>query len=258
MYTQEEVKKVQGRLLEMAKAIRDILTAYDIPYFITYGTLLGAVRHQGFIPWDDDLDFYLFEDSYQEAIKVLRANLTSDLFVEDEESEPKYFHGWAHVKDLNSYTECDLFPQDGEYSHHGISVDLYKMYKTTDRDEKALILNNQIDYLNRRYKKGFMPESEFVSRMNVATQALNEEQHNIDNWSVPTNVVYTCFGYYNKEFFYEDELFPLKEYKFEDTTFLGPNNASVFLTRCYKSYMKWPDVEKRNPHYSSVKFLNNE
>ena len=46
MYTQEDVKKVQARLIEMAKAIRDILETHNIPYFITYGTLLGAVRHK--------------------------------------------------------------------------------------------------------------------------------------------------------------------------------------------------------------------
>lgn len=254
MYTQEDIKKVQVRLLEMAKVIRDILETHNIPYFITYGTLLGAIRHKGFIPWDDDFDFYLFDDSYDEAIRVLRENLSQDMFVEDQLSEPKYFHGWAHIKDLHSYTECDLFPQDGEYAHHGISIDLYKMYKTTDRDEKALILKNRIDYLNRRFEKGCMDETIYRERLETDSKTLNEELENIKKWNVPTNEVYTCFGLYNKEFLYRDELFPLKKFKFEDTDFWGPGNAEVFLTRCYKSYMRWPDEEKRLPHYSAVRF----
>ena len=252
MYTQEDRKKVQQRLLEMAKQIAAILENNNIPHFITYGTLLGAVRHKGFIPWDDDFDFYLLDEMYDTAIEILRDNLDADMFVEDEKSEPNYFHGWAHVKDVNSYTECDLFPQDGVYAHHGISVDLYRMYKTTDRDEKSLIAKNQSEYYNRRFRKGFLDETVFNERIAAVNKVLEEEKQK--KWEVPTNEVYTCFGYYG-EFLYKEELFPLRKYKFEDTEFYGPNNASVFLTRCYKSYMRWPDEEKRLPHYSSVTFL---
>ena len=84
MYSQEKTRRVQLRLLEMAKSIRDILERHDIPYFITYGTLLGAVRHQGFIPWDDDFDFYLLAESYGQAMMVLNDELPDHLFLENE------------------------------------------------------------------------------------------------------------------------------------------------------------------------------
>ena len=112
MCTPEEVKRIQSRLLEMAVAVRDILEKHHIPYFLTYGSLLGAVRHQGFIPWDDDFDLYLFDDSYDEAMKVLGAELPGDMFLEYWETEPLFFHAWAHVKDMHSRTECESFPQE--------------------------------------------------------------------------------------------------------------------------------------------------
>ena len=54
-----DIKRVQKRLLEMGTVIARILEKHDIPYMITFGTLLGAVRHHGFIPWDDDFDIFL-------------------------------------------------------------------------------------------------------------------------------------------------------------------------------------------------------
>ena len=121
-----DIKRVQKRLLEIGKNIATILESNNIPYIITFGTLLGAVRHGGFIPWDDDFDFFLFDDIYDKAIELLRKNLPNDMFLEDEKSELKYFHGWAHVKDMNSEVYCEQFPQDNLYNHHGLSVDLYK------------------------------------------------------------------------------------------------------------------------------------
>ena len=137
MYSKDDLKKVQNRLLEMAIAVRDILEENQVPYFITYGTLLGAVRHNGFIPWDDDFDFYLFDDSYDRAMTVLRNELPADMFLENWDSEPLYYHDWAHVKDLGSIVDYSLFPGDGCYSHKGVSIDLYRTTKIYEAEEKV-------------------------------------------------------------------------------------------------------------------------
>ena len=76
-----DIKRVQDRLLEIAKRTAAILEKHDIPYQIAFGTLLGAVRHGGFIPWDDDFDFFLFDDSYEKAMEVLAQELPSDLTI---------------------------------------------------------------------------------------------------------------------------------------------------------------------------------
>lgn len=254
MYTQDDVKKVQVRLLEMAKAIRDILEKNNIPYFITYGTLLGAVRHKGFIPWDDDFDFYLFDDSYDKALEILRKELPNDLFLEYWETEPKYFHGWAHVKDVNSITECELFPDDGKYTHKGISVDLYRTKRIFEEEEKKFRLSEHIAYLNRKHNVGFMSDAAFSEKVNELTQKLAVENRRLSELFYHGKEVYAFFIIYNDRLFI-DEMFPLKKYQFEDTEFYGPQNAHALLSRCYGNYMELPPVEKRHPHYSSVKFL---
>ena len=124
--TPATIEMIHDRLYHMAKAVIAVLEKHDIPYSLAYGTLLGAVRHQGFIPWDDDFDLWLFEDSYDEAMEYLRNELPDDMFLEDEKSEPIYFHGWAHVKDLNSVATHALYPQDDAYAHKGLHIDLYR------------------------------------------------------------------------------------------------------------------------------------
>ena len=131
------IKEIQAHLLKMAIAVKNILEESGIPYFITYGTLLGAVRHQGFIPWDDDFDFYLLEDSYDYAIKILKERLPAKYFVEDEESEPLYFHGWAHVKDCSTEVDFTLYPQDGLYNCKGLSIESLLYKSPIQRDAQA-------------------------------------------------------------------------------------------------------------------------
>lgn len=152
MEYKNELNKVQKRLLEMGKVIAGILEHNDIPYMVTFGTLLGAVRHGGFIPWDDDFDLFLFDDTYEKAMMVLEKELPSDMFLENSKSEPLYFHSYAHVKDLGTVTSCRLFPQDGLYSHKGLSIDLYKAVPMKESELDKFIIQEHIKYLKRECK----------------------------------------------------------------------------------------------------------
>lgn len=255
-YTQKEIRKVQLRLLQMAIAIRDIFENHNIPHIITYGSLLGAVRHKGFIPWDDDFDFYVIGDRYEEAMEHLRVELPDDIFIEDAKNEPLYFHGWAHAKDLNSVSECELFPQDNLYTHHGISIDLYRAFIIKSKYDKVNRLNAHIEYLNRKKSKGLISNVDYCNKLNKLSLELEEQKRIISdvNWDEDEDMV--GFISIHDDSMPVKEVFPLVKYDFEDTYFWGPKNADLMLRRCYGDYMKFPPEDKRKPHYSKVEFLD--
>lgn len=248
METPFDIRQVQGRLLEMAKATAVILEKHDIPYQIAFGTLLGAVRHGGFIPWDDDFDFLLFDDTYDKATEVLLKELPEGMLLENEKTEPKFFHGWAHVKDLNSECDCALFPQDSLYKNHGLCVDLYKLTKIKEKDFAEYRLNEAIAYIDRRKKLGFITEEDYEKKKASFLKEFDEREK-----STSEKEIYAYPFTYGKQEI--DDVFPLKKYKFEGTEFLGPNNYDKLLASEYRDYMSLPPEEDRKPHYTSVKFF---
>ena len=248
-----DTKRIQKRLLEMAIAVKEIFERENIKYMIAYGTLLGAVRHGGFIPWDDDFDFFLFQEDYEKAVQALRRDLPEDLFLEDIESEPLYFHSWPHVKDLKSVTVFETYPQDNIYSHKGLSIDLYVAVKMDERDMALWRLKQNLAYRERLYARGIIDAKQFEQYNIQITAKIAEEEQSILQ-KAPLGEQYATL--FDDRILYCDDLFPLKEYTFEGVPFLGPRNVDKVLTGFFGEYMELPPLEKRCSHFTSVVFLD--
>lgn len=242
-----DIKRVQKRLLEMAVAISEILERNNIPYQIAFGTLLGAVRHGGFIPWDDDFDFFLFDNTYDAAIELLRKELPKDMFLEDEKSEPKYFHSWAHVKDINSECICEKFPHDSNYTHRGISVDLYRLNKINPKYFSNFRYDNAINYIAKRKSLGLISNEDFLTR-----KKMYDERKKSDIVDTTDDCIFAYPFDIGHQFV--SDVLPLKKYKFENYEFYGPANPKNILSMRYGDYMELPPMEYRIPHFSSVIF----
>lgn len=244
---QLSTKETQDRLLEMAKAIADILDRQQVRYFMGFGTLLGAVRHHGFIPWDDDFDMHILDEDYSRAMTALRTELPEDLFLEDAESEPLYFHAWAHVKDLHTVAHCDLFPQDNVYEHKGISIDLYRLTPVKDTDIPTFRAKENLRYQRRKYEKSIISEEEYDEQEDTITLQLKDlaAEKQETGKDALADLIKACP-------LYPEEIFPLKKYRFEDTEFWGPADADAYLTKFYGNYMELPPEDQRHAHYDSV------
>ena len=249
-YSKEKIKKVQNRLLEMAKCTCSILERNNIPYMLALGTLLGAVRHKGFIPWDDDFDIFIFDNVYDDAIKCLRKELPDNLFLEDDLSEPLYFHAWAHVKDLCSKVECEAYPHDRVYAHKGLSIDLYRATYMEKKDLAEFINNQNKVYIEKRKTKGLISDTEYNDRIKRLSEDIYRSEKEI---CTDTTKIYAYPMCYDCKFMYVSDVLPLRKYVFEGLEFYGPADAESILKNTFGNYMELPPFEKRKAHYSDVK-----
>lgn len=242
-----DIKRVQHRLLEMAKTTAGILDNHNIPYIIAFGTLLGAVRHKGFIPWDDDFDFFLFDDTYSDGMECLAKELPSDMFLENDQTEPNYFHAWAHVKDMNTICECDLYPHDEYYAHKGMNVDLYKMTKIKDKDFADFRYTEAKRYIDRRMELGFISEEDYKRRNQLYLKRRELEENDSEKYVMAYTTDIGKWKY--------DDVFPIRKFIFENCEFWGPNNAESILQDRYGDWRSLPPEEERKPHHSKIVFL---
>ncbi len=241
-----DIRKVQQRLLSMAIEIRNVLEKNNIPYQIAFGTLLGAVRHGGFIPWDDDFDFILFDGTYQKAIDALKKGLPTDLFMEDETSEPNFFHGWSRVKDMGTEAYCDYYEQDNFYAHHGLCVDLFRIKTIREKEFAQFRYEEALAYLNRRKAKGIISVEEYKERMDSFKIRKQKEASNSEKviLAYPFDI--------GKQF--PEDVYPLKRIMFEGFEFWGPNKPENVLKMRYGKWEELPPEEERKSHYSKVAF----
>ncbi len=247
-YGKGELVRVQNRLFEMAIAVRDVLESFHIPYMIAYGTLLGAIRHRDFIPWDDDFDFNLFDDTYEVAIEALRANLPKEMFLEDSKTEPHYFHGWAHVKDLGTIATCGKWEQDNAYAHKGLHIDLYRIKKMKGGDVKSYLDNENKEYLERRRQNGLISEAEYMRRKSAMSLSspVPDIFKDIDGYAMIN--IYKC------KFVPAQIVEPLSSCSFRGSKFACPGSPDKMLRSIYGEYLTLPPYVKRLPSLDKVVF----
>lgn len=117
------LRKQQLRMLDILIYIDKVCKENNIRYWLSSGTLLGAVRHGGFIPWDDDLDIEMLREDYEKFISVFPNN--DDFALQTHKTDNNYFRTFAKVRDLHS--KISEFELDRYYKYRGLYVDVFSI-----------------------------------------------------------------------------------------------------------------------------------
>lgn len=121
-----DLRNMQLRMLEMLKYIDQICRENGIKYWLSSGTCLGAVRHGGFIPWDDDVDIEMLEEDYHKLVEILRRNETDEYAIQTHKDDPNYIMDFAKLRDKTTSVN-EVFGIDKLYKYQGLFIDIFCM-----------------------------------------------------------------------------------------------------------------------------------
>ena len=142
----QNTKKIHERLLYMLTHFVRIAEKYNLDYWACAGTLLGAIRHKGFIPWDADIDLSISEDSYIKLSEISKKEFPSDMWLHNTNSDPNFvFKYVAKIRDINSdYVESQH--KDHLGLHNGLQIDINIFFKDAAHDYNYCSINNNEIY----------------------------------------------------------------------------------------------------------------
>ena len=254
------LQKAQSVMLRILKVFDAICKKHNLDYWLDAGTLLGAARHGGFIPWDDDVDVIMPIDSYVKFCKIAESELPFDMFFQTKQTDSKHDITWAKIRDRFSYMD----DPGGPYPYcQGIPIDIFPSYIQTKREFKLRNITGLLPPFNNPPMK---TSKRFSKKHNLYNFVFGTLQRVVKVlFYIPgLKFLFTKFvksknaknitGYtYNPErpwfqFFPENMVYPLSSIKFVDTVFYAPNDVNGYLTHYYGDWQTPPPENKRDVH----------
>jgi len=255
-----ELRTLQMKMFDILVTVTDICDKHNIPYWLSGGTLLGAIRHGGFIPWDDDIDIELLLPDYKQLLKILEKELPNDLYLQTPK-EKGYRLLFSKVRDrysavdsqeenMSPYNEkglfIDIFPEERSYKWLKSFVDFFygRAFRRLKRGRPFHSLKYFIEYSISLflYPTGLL--SKYIARGICAI-------------TKPNNILHS-YGIGNTTNHNARYMFPTSTVTFEGKAFSAPKDPNKYLTMQYGDYMKIPPKDKRAIHFMKVTYLPKE
>lgn len=255
----DELKDIQVKIL---LHVDNFCKENNISYFLAGGTLLGAVRHHGFIPWDDDIDIMMKRDDYEKFIKLYPKNDVSPYKLYSPEIDRAFPYPYAKIDDSRTVFKEEI----NDSVQMGVNIDLFPIDKISDDAtmQKSLVRRNKfwIDLLTLKRlplkkRRGliknttlllshillyFLPYSYIVERIIKNAESMRDA-----NTSHCGDLVW---GYGIREIMPSNVFSKSLKMKFEDYEFPVPVGYDTFLHNLFGDYMQLPPVEQRVTHHN--------
>ncbi len=260
--TNEELRKVQLLELKVLKEIKRICTKHNIHYFLTGGSLIGAIRHKGFIPWDDDIDIAMMREEYDRFMQIAPQELSPEFSLINIKTDNRLgiFFGKVVLNDTNYRSAqqpktldktgffVDVIPYDTIYDNKILAslyfwklnffVVLYSMkngYHNGTTNFKRIVA----EFMKVCFF--FIPKKYLYKRICNYPYKLNKKHTNTQ--------CYLCGRYGVPREFRSAYLFDgYTEMQFEDDKFMVLSHSHEFLTELFGDYMQLPPPEQRVTH----------
>ncbi len=252
----ESLDELHHILLDIAKSFHQICVDEGIPYFMAAGTLLGAARHSGFIPWDDDMDFIVPRADFSNLKSILNQKLPSHYKVMGRE-EGIVVSGIYKIVDVR--TEQDYRWSTNHKVHFGVNIDIFPLDYSKTAWKRIAIQKLRVLQGLKGLDASVRPfPKNLIAYLTKGLLSFTEDdilQNIIDTKLIETDGPFLInhYGAYGNREVMPKELFDHKVLmSFEDTQFYGMERFDEYLRIMYGNYMQIPPVEKRHTHLSNI------
>lgn len=276
MVDNEKLREAQLLECELLKKFKEICERENIQYYLLGGTAIGAVRHQGFIPWDDDIDVALFRNDYDKFISLAKKYLDQGIVIQHFSLDPDYQDytmklANAKVSFLTQQERVvekkniwiDIFPLDGAPQN---SIIKWFHFRRLDflRMQLAFhyIKNVRIDENRAMWKKVLVRVARRVPIGKVINPSKVKKKIDREFRKYPvekSDYIGNYMGaYHEREFFPKSYFAEGLEVEFENEKYQAPKELDKYLTHQYGDYMKMPPIEKQAPKHNIIDVVKEE
>ena len=244
------LRRQQLRMLELLVEVDRICRKHGIRYWLSSGTLIGAARHKGFIPWDDDLDIEMLLPDYKRLMKVLPQELPDTMALQSVDTDPNYFFFYAKVRDRRSHLQ-ESNRYDRVWKERGIYIDIFPFYK---QPLWAHILSEKTQGHVYKIMNRMGEGDKEMWKVRAITRFNRFIVHPVLKLFCKLSRARETYGlgipYHDPR--HLEDIFPLTEMEFEGHMFPVPKDTHKVLTLKYGDYMQLPNVDQINLHVGEL------
>lgn len=247
-----QMRQFQYRMLDMLLYLDEVCKKLNIQFYLDGGTCLGAVRHGGFIPWDDDLDVVVDVKDYKRLCDYLLEHPHPQYVLHNRQTDDNYYVGWAKLRDKNSestYQGDNPFTANQEklFKYTGLMIDLFPY-----SDHVLSWVHKPLHWIhNRVLRTYFVGKHKFLA--DLMYHLLFDVLKPFANF---LGLVFSrrkmyAHDYLSHDAYYrfpKDKMFPLRDIEFEGHTFKVPNDTDYYLRYIYSNYRNLPPKTVRRHH----------
>ena len=247
------LRRQQMVMLGMLKELDRICRKHDIPYFLYWGTLLGAIRHDGFIPWDDDLDVAVMRKDYQRLMKVLPDELPEDIVLQTNDTDRNYFYFFAKLRDKHSFLDEGSY--DRVFRERGVFIDIFPMDRINPKTQRLRLQSMAYNWFRKGNGNGSSMRK--IRALTLFNRKISFPALRLLSRMMRCKSITFDYGIPFHKVHDMDDIFPLTTHVFEGLTTFIPGNSHKVLQSLYGDYMQLPpDLDHVYHHVERLEFYD--
>lgn len=271
MTKQTNIEKLHEADLAIVKEVINICDRNSLMYYMLGGTMLGAIRHKGFIPWDDDIDLGMPRKDYEKFLEIAPKELSERMRIVNYKTDSDYHYYITRIQDIETKVIEVRYEKEGKFTH--VSIDIFpldgtpnncfirKLYCFRLMMHRAMMSLHYKDGIDRERKRGFVEKAMLATLRILPTDRMfnaYKQKEKVDKILKRYDMCKSDFtgnmmgAYRTKELiptvWYGSNTF----YEFEGIMMRGIAEYDKYLSRLYGDYMRLPPEDSRKVHFRII------